>query len=61
MSSSVPQSMSSNAALSPGRSVARCRSKTVKLCGSTSALVVVAALVVTGEVDGGREAQQLVI
>lgn len=63
MSSSAPQSMSSNAALSPGRSAARCLNRTAKPSGSTSALGV-AAMGVTEEVDevvvDGRGAQLLV-
>jgi len=53
--------MSSNAALNPGRSAARCLNRTAKLSGSTSALVVV--VVAMGEIEevvDGRGAQLLV-
>ena len=62
MSSSAPRSTSSNAALSPGRSAARCLNRTAKPSGSTSAPGV--AMGVTEEVDevvvDGRGAQLLV-
>lgn len=60
MSSSVPLSMSSNAALNQGRSAARCLNRTAKLSGSTSALVVVVAMGVVEEVADGRGAPPLV-
>lgn len=44
--------MSSNAALNPDRSAARCLNRTAKLSGSTSAPVVVAMGVVEEVVDG---------
>lgn len=58
MSSSAPRSMSSNAALSPGRSAARCLNRTAKPSGSTSALGV--AMEVDEVVVDGRGAQLLV-
>lgn len=61
MSSSAPLLMSSNAAPSPGRSAAKCLNRIVKLCGSTSALGVVATGVIE-EVDvaeDGKGAQPL--
>ena len=60
MSSSVPLLMSSNAALNPDRSAARCLNRTAKLSGSTSAQGVVVAMGVVEEVVDGRGAQLLV-
>jgi len=64
MSSSVPLSMSSNVAPSPGRSAAKCLNRIVKLSGSTSALGVAVATGVIEEVDeavDGKGAQPLVL
>ena len=60
MSSSVPLLMSSNAALNPDRSAARCLNRTAKLSGSTSAQGVVVAMGVVEEVVDGRGAPLLV-